>query len=195
MTKSTRTLGVGLGLWALALVGAASIAVAAPVEAEATHESVVVTGIDRTTRSVTLQNADGETKTVQVPADVKAYDTLKVGDHVDIDYYEAMAVSLLPAGAKPSVSESSSMNRMGHGVGTGTRETSISATVIAVDTRNNKVTFKGPQGKTRTVAVSDPDMQKKLPSLKVGQVVQVTYTEAIAVSLRPTSPASSKMNP
>ena len=34
----------------------------------------------------------------QVPADVKAYDTLKVGDRIDIDYQESIAVSILPPG-------------------------------------------------------------------------------------------------
>ena len=32
----------------------------------------------------------------------------------------------------------------------------------------------------KTVNVDDPAMQKKLPSLKPGQVVQFTYTEAVA---------------
>src|SRR5262249_4187590 len=54
-------------------------------------ETVVVSGIDRSKRTVTLTNSDGERETMDVPSDVKAFDTLKVGDHVDIDYYESMA--------------------------------------------------------------------------------------------------------
>ena len=195
MTKLRSTLGIGLGLLTLASLGVASYAVAGPSEAQETHESVVVTAIDRTMRTATLQNADGETKTVTVPAEMKSYDTLKVGDHIDIDYYEAMALSVLPVGTKPTASDSTSVNRMGHGTGTATRERVASATVVAVDAKANKVTFKGPRGNVNTVTVSDPDLQKKLPSLKVGQVVQITYTEAMAASIRPTSPASSKMNP
>ena len=34
-------------------------------------------------------------------------------------------------------------------------------------------------------------MQKKLPGLKPGQVVQFTYTEAVAASIRPTPPRKS----
>jgi hypothetical protein len=48
----------------------------------------------------------------------------------------------------------------------------------------NKVTFKGPRG-VRTVEVQDPSLQAKLPSLKPGQVVQLTYTEAMAASIQP----------
>ena len=197
MTISTRTLGVlsaiALGLAFVSL--SPQVAAAGPSASRTTHESVVVTSIDRTTRSATMQNAEGETKTVQFPDEVKAYDTLKVGDHIDIDYYESIAMSLLPAGAKPSMSQSESMNRVAHGVGTATRETTMSATIVSIDLKRNKVTLRGPKGNTQTVAVEDPDVQKRLPQLKPGQVVQVTYTEAMAASIRPSSPASSKWQP
>jgi hypothetical protein len=153
-----------------------------------THETMVVTSIDRSTRNVVLQNADGEKKTVKVPTDVKAFDTLKVGDRIDVDYYEAMAVALAPPGSKPSMSERSGSSRMAEGGRVAGRETTISAEVLAVDVPANKVTFKGPQGNARVVQVTDPALQKKLPQLKPGQVVQFTYTEAVAASIRPAAP-------
>jgi len=153
-----------------------------------THETMVVTGIDRGNRTVMLQNADGDKRNVNVPTDVKAFDTLKVGDRVDIDYYEAMAVALAPPGAKPSVSERSTSSRMAEGGRMAGRETTITAEVLSVDVPANKVTFKGPQGNARTVQVSDPVLQKKLPSLKPGQRVQFIYTEAVAASIRPSQP-------
>ena len=45
--------------------------------------------------------------------------------------------------------------------------------------------LQGPKGNARVVNVSDPEMQAKLPSLKPGQVVQFTYTEAVAVAIQP----------
>jgi hypothetical protein len=179
--------GVAVGV----LTGALSIARAhadegmtqrtSPTTAERmTSETFVVSGIDRSKRSVTLTNAEGERNTMNVPADVKAYDTLKVGDRVDVDYRESMGVSLAPAGSKPSLSHVS-----GSGPGTAMRGTTVSAEVVSVDVPNNKVTFLGPKGNRKTVTVADPAMQKKLPNLKPGQVVQFTYTEAIAASIRP----------
>ena len=153
-----------------------------------THETMVVTGIDRSTRNVILQNADGEKRTVKVPTDVKAFDTLKVGDRVDIDYYEAMAVALAPPGSKPSMTERTGSSRMAEGGRMAGRETTITAEVVSVDVAANKVTFKGPQGNIRTVLVNDPSLQKKLPNLKPGHVVQFTYTEAVAASIRPSAP-------
>jgi hypothetical protein len=192
MTKSIRggvvASAIGLGLFALAL--ASSPAVAAPYEARTTHETVVVTSIDRTHRTVTLQNSDGDVKTIDVPAEVKSYDTLKVGDKIDIDYQESIALSMLPTGTKPTASASSSTNRIAKGVGATSREMTVSATIISVDPKKNKVTFKGPRGNVRTVSVEDPDMQARLPALKVGQVVQITYTEAMVMSIRPSSGSS-----
>ena len=160
-----------------------------PSAERTTQETVVVTGIDRSNRTAMLQNAEGEKRTVKVPPDVRAYDTLKVGDRIDIDYYEALAVSILPPGAKPSMSEKTSGTRMGQGHGaTMGRETTVSAEITNVDPANNKVSFRGPKGQVRTVAVQDPAMQKRLPSLKPGQVVQFTYTEAVAANIRPAVP-------
>lgn len=151
-----------------------------------TSETFVVSGIDRSKRTVTLTNAEGERNTMSVPSDVKAYDNLKVGDRVDVDYQESLAVSLAPTGTKPSMVEKSVGSPMGaNSPGGAARELQISAEVISVDAENNKVTFKGPKGNRKTITVQDPALQRKLPNLKPGQVVQFTYTEAIAAGIRP----------
>lgn len=151
-----------------------------------TSETFVVSGIDRAKRSVTLTNAEGERNTMSVPSDVKAYETLKVGDRVDVDYQESLAVSLAPTGTKPSMTEKVVGSPMGaNSPGGAAREMQISAEVISVDAANNKVTFKGPKGNRKTVTVSDPALQRKLTNLKPGQVVQFTYTEAMAAGIRP----------
>src|SRR4051812_12054718 len=154
------------------------------------QETVVVTGIDRSARAVTLQNAEGEKKTVKVPPEVKAYDTLTVGARIDITYQESLAVAMMPTGSKPSMSERSVDGKAEGAVAGGARELQISAEVVSVDAAANTVTFKGPKGQLKTLTVADPQMQKKLPSLKPGQVVQFTYTEAVAASIRPAPPVS-----
>ena len=149
------------------------------------HETVTVTSIDKSARSLTVKNEAGEPRTIQVPADVKSFDKLKKGDKIDIDYTESLAISMLPPGAKPSASEKSAMERTGEGKGMVGKQTTVSAEVLEVDTANNKITFKGPKGNARVVTVEDPEMQAKLPSLKPGQVVQFTYTEAVALAIQP----------
>jgi hypothetical protein len=150
------------------------------------HDSVTVTGIDKSARTVTVKNAAGESRVIDVPAEVQSFDKLKKGDKIDIDYTESVALSMLPPGSKPSASEKSAM--VGGG-GTGAaavgKRVTVSAEVLEVDAANNKVIFKGPKGNARVVTVENPELQAKLPNLKKGQVVQFTYTEATAVAIQP----------
>ena len=47
------------------------------------------------------------------------------------------------------------------------------------------MTFVGPAGKTRTVDVVDPKAQQFIGTLKKGDEVELTYVEALAVTLEP----------
>ena len=63
----------------------------------------------------------------------------------------------------------------------------VTTTVIieAVDRGTNEVTFTGPSGMTRTVGVKDPKAQQFIGTLKKGDEVELTYTEALAVTVEP----------
>jgi hypothetical protein len=183
------TIALAGGLVALALWSSLSQGqpAAAPSTARRMHETVVVSAIERTIRAVTLVNAEGESRTVGVPPDMKSFDTLKVGDHVDVDYYESVGVALMPAGTKASMSEISTSGHTAElGVAAAGRQITATVEVVGVDEVMNRLTFKGPKGNVRTVTVYDPAIQKKLTDLQSGQMVQITYREAIAASIRPT---------
>src|SRR6476619_6134222 len=79
------------------------------------HETVSVTAIDKSARSLTIKNEAGDVKSIQVPSEVKAFDKLKKGDKIDIDYTESLAISMLPPGAKPTASQKSAMAGTGKG--------------------------------------------------------------------------------
>jgi hypothetical protein len=179
------------GLAALALAGGSARAQSAsgPSASRRVHETTVVSAIDRTTRSVTLQNAEGETRTIGVPPDMKSFDTLKVGAHVDVAYDESIALALMPPGTKSTMTERQTGGRVEPGVAAAGREVTATVQVVAVDEAMNRVTFKGPKGNVRTVTVYDPAIQKKLASLQPGQMVQISYREAIAASIKPTAAA------
>jgi hypothetical protein len=169
-TSTTTTEGMGTG---------------SPSTTTTVHATVVVTSIDKANRKLTFKKPSGEKETISVASDVKAFDHLKVGDKIDVDYMESVALQMLPPGTKPTATERTARGGdMGaHG---SAREVTASAEIISVDAATNKVTFKGPRG-VRTVEVQDPSLQAKLPSLKPGQVVQLTYTEAMAASIQPAS--------
>jgi hypothetical protein len=59
------------------------------------------------------------------------------------------------------------------------------AEVMKVDKANNKLTIKGPDGTVDTVNVTDPANQAQLAALKKGDHIQLTYTEAVAMSVTP----------
>jgi len=144
-----------------------------------THATVAVTAIDKSGRKLTVKLPNGEKAQIQVPADVQEFDKVKVGDKIDVDYMQSVALGFLPKGTKPSSTEVEAA-----GPGMAGRQMSVSAEVIKVDAANNQVTFKGPKGTHRIVTVQDPDLQARLPNLKPGQVVVLQYTEAMATAIR-----------
>jgi len=144
-----------------------------------THATVVVAAIDKSARKLTVKMSNGEKALIQVPADVQEFEQVKVGDKIDVDYMQSVALGFLPQGTKPSFTE-----RAASGPGMAGRQMTVSAEVIKVDAANNQVTFKGPKGTHRIVTVQDPDLQARLPNLKPGQVVVLQYTEAVATAIQ-----------
>ena len=61
----------------------------------------------------------------------------------------------------------------------------VRVTVEGVNPANNTVAFVGPDRVPRTVAVRQPAMQEFLRTLKVGDEVEVTFTDAVAISVEP----------
>jgi hypothetical protein len=184
--------GVAGGLLSVAAVASAEPSnqvsetntAAGQTRSQLVHTTATVSKIDHSNRSVTLKMQSGEEMPIEVPAEVKGFDTLKVGSKVDVDYYRSMAVSMAPTGSKPTMNERRG-RAVDEGGGIRGREVTISAEVVSVDTAANTVTFKGPKGNLRTVNVQNPALQEKLPSLKPGQVVQFDWVEAVAASIRP----------
>ena len=184
--------GVAGGLLSVATVASAEPSnqvsetntAAGQTRSQLVHTTATVTKIDHSNRDLTLKMPSGEEMPLQVPAEVKGFETLKVGSKVDVDFYRSMAVSMAPAGSKPTMNERRG-RAVDEGGGVRGREVTISAEVVSVDPRANTVTFKGPKGNLRTINVQNPALQEKLPSLKPGQVVQFDWVEAVAASIRP----------
>jgi cold shock CspA family protein len=152
--------------------------------AQLIHASASIAGIDNTDRSVLLKMDDGSQTWVHVPESVDAFDRLKMGDKVNVDFYQSLAISLAPSGTKPSMSATQT-GAVDLAAGVRSREFNYSAKVVSVDAAADTVTFKGPKGRIATVNVENPALQAKLPTLKPGQVVQFDYTEAVAADIRP----------
>jgi hypothetical protein len=58
-----------------------------------------------------------------------------------------------------------------------------------VDPAKSTITIKGPSGNLTTLNVQNPDQFKVV---KKGDQIEVTYTQALALSLEPEPPAAAK---
>ncbi len=151
---------------------------------ETTKATAVVVGIDAATRVVTLKRQDGRVFNVTCGDDVRNFAQIKVGDRVTAEYTRALSLELkksgssirektdkeaalrAPAGAKPA--------------GAIGRAVTVLANVVAVDTKKQIVTLRGPQGNVVDLSVQDP---AQLKNIKVGDQVEAVYAEALAVAV------------
>jgi hypothetical protein len=160
--------------------GGAGLVAADAIELEAT-----VKGIDKETRSVTLEAETGRTVTVKAGPEVKNFDQIAVGDKVEVDYVEALALHVEKAGGSPMAEVGAAIERALPGekpavAVAGTVE--IRAKVTAIDKKDRTVSLQGPEGNTRTIKV-DPKV-KRFDELAVGDDVVARYTEAIAIAVK-----------
>jgi hypothetical protein len=141
-----------------------------------------VEAIDKEKQTVTIKGPE-RTLTVQV-RDPKKLDAVKVGDPVVAKYYEAIAYSVKkPGTTTPGVSAQQGVASSKPGqtpAGAVAEQISITVTVEAIDKAKQTVTVKGPEGRTETVKARDP---KNLDALNVGDLVEITYTRALAIAL------------
>ncbi|MBI1283080.1 MAG: hypothetical protein GC183_01935 [Thiobacillus sp.] len=153
--------------------------------------SARVTAIDLATRTVTLVGPEGKELVVEAGEKVRNLDQVQVGDKVTVDYYEGLLAQINAPGA-PS-NEVSMMDaavraakgeRPGGGVASSVTAT---VTIMFIDNLRHVVQIKGPTGHTTVLQVKRPEFREMLRNLKVGDTVNLTYFEAVAVSVRPAS--------
>ncbi|MCC6848419.1 MAG: hypothetical protein IT294_07960 [Deltaproteobacteria bacterium] len=143
-----------------------------------------VVKVDQKARVVTLKNAEGKVFDLQVGEEVRNLSQVKRGDDVVVTYYESLAFTLKKAGeAKPGVTVADAAGRAEPGEKPGAavgRQTTIVATVVGLDKKKGTVKLKGPQGKVVEVQARDP---KRLEPVKVGDLIEAVYSEAMAISV------------
>ena len=114
---------------------------------------------------------------------------VEVGDQVVIRYREAIAAELSQPGQPAGGDEvSAQITRAPLGARPAAevaQQVKTTVRIDALDLASNTVSFTGPNGIQRTVAVQDPNMQAFLQTLSVGDQVAITYSEALALSVEP----------
>jgi ribosome maturation factor RimP len=142
-----------------------------------------IAAIDKEKSTVTLKGPKGRTVTIEVK-DPQKLEAIKVGDPVVATYMEAVAFQIKkPGTATPgtTVQETRVGSKPGETpAGAIGQEVTVTATITAIDKKAHTVTIKGPEGNTETVKAKDP---KNLDLVKVGDLVEISYMQALAVSL------------
>ncbi len=150
--------------------------------------TAAVTAINLETRELTLKGPLGNVVTLTVDQRVKRLGEIKVGDNIAVAYYVSLAAELRPPTEDEKqnpIQTSKELVSAPPGTmpaGGGLHVVKAVVTVEGLDRTTSSATLKGPRGNIASVRVKDPAI---LNSLKLGDTVVVTYTEALAVELQP----------
>jgi len=147
-------------------------------------ETATVEAIDHGRREVTLKEANGLYSTVTVPTDNKKFDTIKVGDKVTARYYDNVVIRVKHPGEKDVDTDTGAVTQGSSAKAGGTAATqrTITATITAIDMKIPSISLKGPKDWAYSSKVRDKDA---LAKLKVGDKLDITWTEALLVSVVP----------
>ena len=179
-------------MFVIGLVAAAGlVAMAHPVMAqsktvrsEMRTETGTIEAIEASSRTLTLKKADGTFVTTVAGPDIKRFDELKLGDSVNVRYYENVVIRVKQPGESDVVSSAKATTGSEQAMpgGTKAKQVTITATIAAIDMNTPAITFTGPNGWKYTSKVQD---KEALAKVKVGDKVDIVWTEAMLVSLEP----------
>ena len=174
---------VAAALAALFVAAGASAAQKPVSVAETLTKTATIVAIDKTARMVTLKGQDGVMVDVLCGPEVQRFDALKVGDTVTFRYHESVVSSISRPGDKPTDPISTSVTRTAGTKPGGTiaQQQTATVTIEEIDPKIPSVSVKTESGSRMSFKIED---KKNLEGYKVGDKVTITYTQALAVSVK-----------
>lgn len=153
-----------------------------------TSNKVVVTSeveaINHETREVTLKGADGESVTFTASDEARNLGQVSVGDVVTAEYVQSITVDVMPNdGTEPGVGEVAAMGRSPEGEMPGVvamESQVVTAVLHEINLETNSFKLREANGRINEYAARDPENLKRVV---VGDLVIITYTEAVAISV------------
>ncbi len=156
-------------------------------EQKVVEQRAVIVGVDQQRRLLALKSDNGGTAVLPVAEEFRDFEKLHVGHPVVVSYTEAVAWRVKPADqGTPGVSSRESLNNPKPGAAPGgaiERATTITATIAAFDVAQGTVTLRDAQGRSQTVKAHNP---ADLERIRVGDLVDITYSEVRALAVQPT---------
>jgi uncharacterized lipoprotein YajG len=149
-------------------------------------ETARVKALDQKTRMVTLEGADGSLVKFRAGDEVRNLAQVKVGDEVTAMFYESVAFQVKkPGDASMGTTVAQEMARAKPGEQPGmatARVTTLTTKITGIDKQAGTVTLLDPEGGSVTVKARNP---ANLERVAVGDLVEITLTEAVGVSVQP----------
>jgi hypothetical protein len=173
-----------------AFAQAAELQAAGATVAHTVEATAVVEAVDQQRREVLIRGTGGNLFALLADPAVNIQ-RLKAGDRILVRFVEALAVSLAKPGqdAGGSVAEQSGIGRSApvgsSAAGTVENQMRMTVTIDAIDHFTHRVSFTDHGNTTHSVAVQDPAARRFVDTLKVGDRVDLVYTQSLAVAIDP----------
>ena len=146
--------------------------------------TAVVEAINHETREVTLRGPEGNAVMFTASEEARNLGQVNVGDTVYAEVIQSMRIDVFANdGMEPAAAEIVALGRTAEGdmPGAVAIDTQIiTATVEEINIEANTFKLKGPDGSVNEFVARDPENLKKA---SVGDLVVITYTEAMAISV------------
>jgi hypothetical protein len=150
-----------------------------------------VTAIDMEKRLVTIEGADGDSIVVKASEKVKNLPQVEVGDKVIIKYFKSVTADIVKLGKDEMlgtevIGAKASAPLGEKPAGAGVVEMTRRVEVVFVDPIQKYISVRDPDRGLRKVSLKEsPDLQHYLNELKKGDVIQMRYTDAMAIEVVP----------
>ena len=146
-------------------------------------KTFTVEAVDYDKRLVTLKDSAGKVQTVVAGPKVQKLENLKAGDTVTFSYFESIVYSIRPSsGSTKSAAESNVVRDEGAKPGGAMlQKITTSVTVTAIDPTTPSISVRTDDNTAMDFKIQD---KKNLQGIKVGDRVDITYSRALAVSVK-----------
>lgn len=148
-----------------------------------------VTAVNAETRQVSFRNDQGEISSIVAGPEVRNFAQIKVGDTLHIRMMQALLMEVRPKATlvtRTEVEKGMASAPLGSqpGVATGSR-ISTTVTIQSLDKKKDFVKFTLPNGEVRSTTAKTAAGKELLQTLKVGDQVDVVFTEATGLVMEP----------
>lgn len=145
-----------------------------------------ITEINAETREITLMGTDGGLVTITAGEDVERFDEIAVDDVIKFDYYTYMKAEFrdpTPEEVAEPVQMIAEAGKAPEGIDPAAAVGAVVKAVVTIEALNRPfmlATVSGPNGNYVSIPMED---EKLMTELHIGEVLILTYAEAVAVAL------------